>query len=383
MNLLELTTNKGYKYFVDIEGTVHKKECSECGAVKAAIQFQKQSRDKKTGLSSNCRECINTRANKNYKKRNPKRTHTIEFEGNTLYKGKFASRTYYNNEELETPVAKECTKCKEVKDVYSFYYYPESKTKKISSQCKACTSPNINHTKEVKKYGHSQVYEKKTQGGYIYHEKNGEVTARQCTICKEVKPIDDFFGCKGAFANKQRRCKICSTNATKKYRKENPEWAIQYEKKRYEENREALLEKSRRWEQENREKSNARHRRRRARVRSLPDTLTAQQQQLLMLAQNHECILTGDKENLDLEHFIPVSIGFGGTTYQNCYYMNSSLNYSKWKKNPFEWIKTQEEGIQERFYTKLVPMLAKRNKMNIEEFEAYVYECFESDNTAV
>jgi hypothetical protein len=55
--------------------------------------------------------------------------------------------------------------------------------------------------------------------------------------------------------------------------------------------------------------------------------------------------------------------------------MVGKLNYGKNNRNPFEWINSQPEEYQERFYGLLVPELAERNGMTVEEFIYHVYEC--------
>lgn len=52
---------------------------------------------------------------------------------------------------------------------------------------------------------------------------------------------------------------------------------------------------------------------------------------------------------------------------------------SKGNKNPFEWIKTREDIDLEK-WDKSVGYLAKLNNMTREEFEKYVYWCFENPN---
>ncbi|MFJ8265966.1 hypothetical protein [Peribacillus asahii] len=100
--------------------------------------------------------------------------------------------------------------------------------------------------------------------------------------------------------------------------------------------------------------------------------------------QNNQCIISGigecsslstRKNQLSIEHFIPVDWGIAGHTYENCYFMYLPLNKNKRDTNPFEWIKTQPEAYQERFHAVFVPMLVERNNMTIKEFTAYVYEC--------
>ncbi|PFW43779.1 hypothetical protein [Priestia megaterium] len=109
--------------------------------------------------------------------------------------------------------------------------------------------------------------------------------------------------------------------------------------------------------------------------KNLPHTLTELDFAKMQLEQKGKCYLN-DSTEIHLEHFIPISWGHGGTTYKNCYYMDAALNTSKSNRNPFEWILTQPEHIQKRFYNVLVPTLAARNNMTTNAFEDYVNRCY-------
>lgn len=116
---------------------------------------------------------------------------------------------------------------------------------------------------------------------------------------------------------------------------------------------------------------------RRKRKASLPYTLTGKDLKIILKIQDGKCILLCSLEGLHLEHFIPISWGIGGTTFENCYYMNGVLNSSKGNRNPFQWITAQPIHIQDNFHNKLVPMMAERNSMTVEEFTTYVNEAYE------
>jgi len=258
------------------------------------------------------------------------------------------------------------------------------------------------------------LIKKKNRIGSIYYENsNGEIVARQCNKCGEVKELYCFHKHKRFFAGVRSECKACvqkyvvetkehKREYDKQYRKENTlrisEYYKQYyadeenkERKRennkhwYEDNKERKIEQSKQWYINNRERYNENARRRvqnrRSRKRQLPNTLTKEQDTKLLEIQNNKCLLTNESKNLNLEHFIPISIGHGGTTFENCYYMEGSLNQSKYNHNPFEWIQTQSEDVQKRFYCLLVPILAKRHGMSVKEFENYVNYCFENPRT--
>lgn len=159
--------------------------------------------------------------------------------------------------------------------------------------------------------------------------------------------------------------------------KNNPE-ALERKRRRQREYRKEnyakLKEQNSAWQKENKHLVKAKLSRRKARLNRLPATLSKEDTNRLLQQQENKCWITGDSNNLELEHFIPISWGVGGTTFKNCYFMNGSLNKSKNNSNPFEWIKTQPEEYQSNFYNKLIPELASRNNMTVGEFKRYVEE---------
>jgi hypothetical protein len=278
----------------------------------------------------------------------------------------------------------------------------------------------------------SQFEERKTQRHSIYYvDRDENIVAKKCTsYCGEVKPLEAFGNMKKGLGGKHPRCKECKAKETRKFNKENPDkkaehdrnyylnnkekvneynrnWAKENrgeERREYErerrnnpeihkrrlawrrkwamENKEIEYERTRKWRKENKDAITIHGLKRRSLIKNLPFELDKEGLKNLLEIQDGVCVLS-DSTKTNLEHFIPVSSGHGGTTFENCYYMDETLNLSKGAKNPFEWVETQSEDIQERFYMVLVPMMAERNNMNIEEFEAYVNECFENKRDAV
>ncbi|MEY8748967.1 hypothetical protein [Alkalicoccobacillus gibsonii] len=175
------------------------------------------------------------------------------------------------------------------------------------------------------------------EGGYI--------SRKQCKSCHIMKYLYCFGKKADGFAKTRSICKMCKM-------KQNADY-----ESREGRTRDSKLERKRRYQCE-----------RRTAERKLPHTLTAEQDAQL----NNVCILSGATSNLQLEHFIPLSWGVAGTTFENCYYIEERLNYSKGNRNPFEWIETRFQDEKNRFYGYLVPMLAERNGMRVDEFISYV-----------
>jgi hypothetical protein len=129
----------------------------------------------------------------------------------------------------------------------------------------------------------------------------------------------------------------------------------------------------------------AQNRRRKYLIQSLPNTLTEEQREQVRKDFNYTCAITKRKENVQLDHFVPLSwgklaieYGIGGTTYANMLPLNKTLNKSKSSENPFEWI----EGAKTKFnidmsvWNKAVEYIANKHDISPAEFQNRVNECF-------
>ncbi|EJQ98547.1 hypothetical protein [Bacillus cereus] len=178
-----------------------------------------------------------------------------------------------------------------------------------------------------------------------------DIVAKECCKCYVILPLGNFSKKKRGFAGVRPICKRCDVEYRKQYQKKNPD------------------------------QGKVGDHNYRARKCLLPATLTMSDIIEMRLEQNSICLLAGSDESMVVDHFIPLSIGHGGSTFENCYYLHGYFNSTKGNKNPFEWIKSQRGFVQRRFHSILVPMLAERNKMTVEEFSKYVYRCFKNPRT--
>ena len=219
---------------------------------------------------------------------------------------------------------------------------------------------------------------------------------KKCSKCDSVKPLTDFAKDKRSKDGHTSTCKECKKQYNKKYRKENLEQIKESQKQYYKENcesrkeyqkqyskehRESQNESGKKWRKKNPEKVALKDQRRRAREKSLPDDLKPETRTKIFAHFNNTCPISGANTNLHHEHFIPLCVGHGGTTAENIYPMEGSLNLSKNGSNPFEWIKSQPQEYQENFYNILVPYLAKVNNMEVAKFTDFVYWCFDNPRT--
>lgn len=264
--------------------------------------------------------------------------------------------------------AKECTKCGEVKALGE--YQSNGKGGK-RSDCKVCVKAYRKENAEtLNEYGRKYYGENKKAHNELtrkyYEENKKSILRKQREWYEENKESAKEYAHKYYEENKEAH-----NECTRKYYEENKEAIKAANRKWHEENKEVFKEYSRKWAKENPEKLKANKHRRRARKQSLPDTLTSEQTKLLL---SQGCALTGTTDGIHLDHFIPLSWGHGGTTFENMTPLAAALNISKNDSNPFEWIKTRND-IEAWRWQELVEDLAELNGMTSKDYEEYVYEC--------
>lgn len=169
---------------------------------------------------------------------------------------------------------------------------------------------------------------------------------KRCSRCNKLKVMEtDFHLDQSQHTKKMTICKKCDHAKKQRWRLQNPA-------------------------------KEAKIRQRRMMIQaSLKNDLTKEQREQILDDFNYACSLTGNAEDVQLDHFIPVHTGHGGKTLGNMVPLTASLNYSKNGKNPFEWIKTRSSEEQERF-KHVVAYLAEQNNKSTDEYKKYVYDCF-------
>jgi hypothetical protein len=331
-------------FFENSDGEIVGKVCSECKDAKMLEEYHKD-KEKLGGRRAKCKQCI-------AKQRGT--WHVDEeliFEGIKAIKKRGVKGITYVESETMGVVAKECVVCSEIKKLEKFSKAATGLGKTIS-RCKDCD------TKLALERYYSN-HERALEEGRRYHRENREVRLLKQ---KEWREVNREY-------NKERK---------NKYRSQERAYARQ----RYFNNRDVELKRNKEWRKENPDKAAVIHHRRRARKAALPDDLTAEQYQNTSQFFGNACALTGQKENLEKEHAIPLSIGHGGTTLGNCYPMANGINQSKGNKNIFEWFEANRQRFnleQERFDI-LINWLASANAMTVEEYREYVYWCHANPN---
>jgi hypothetical protein len=326
----------------------------------------------------------------------------------------------------ENMIVKRCTMCNEKKTLDNFYKGTGAGGKQ--SRCIECQRLLIGSKK------------KKFKTTIQLININGEIVeSKECSTCKIRKPLTEFDNSNKGLGGKDTRCKDCKrayyqdnkkhfskinrqyrelnkvilsekqktyyeqnkeriTEYKKEYRKLNKEYLYQKNKEYRDSNKQHVLNKKLKWYRANKSryaegrkiyyKENpeiilaARHRRR-ARLQELPSTLTPNEISEINNKFNNGCSLTGCKDNIHLDHVIPLSTGHGGTIFTNMIPLKEELNLSKKDKNIFIWFEENKErfNLHQDKFDSLIEWLSSINQMSVTEYHDYVYWCHENYNT--
>lgn len=233
---------------------------------------------------------------------------------------------------------------------------------------------------------------------------------KTCCRCGIERELTNFHKDKRLKSGLAGHCKICHDKTVRQWQQKNPEKAKEInfraqerrrerksetQKEYYRNNRQYYRdkakeykarpegakkytpcpEKARVWRENNREALAYHRRLRKSRIRGSRVDFTKEDNEEVLKRFGGKCSLTGSPD-IHMDHFIPVATGYGDTVIGNMIPLKASLNNSKYSNNPFEWIKGQEESIRENF-KEVVIYLSEMNGMDIHEYEAHVYNCFD------
>lgn len=212
---------------------------------------------------------------------------------------------------------------------------------------------------------------------------NGKsVEAKACTTCCQVKPLESFYRNKLGVGGRNARCKSCESAAKRVYRQVNKDKERERHKRYRTENYEKCKKASYKWAKENPNAVSAIQHRKRARERSLPATITAEELDDILLYFNGRCALSGASDDVVWDHFITLSTGKVGSTKQNMIPVSSFLNKSKGDQNPITWFQKEKErlNLSEERFNSVIAYLAQANAMSVDEYVGFVYECYKNCN---
>lgn len=232
--------------------------------------------------------------------------------------------------------------------------------------------------------------EKRNRKGTRYYiDVNNRFVAKECVKCEKVKVAQEFHKDASKLGGRDYRCKECVTEYKQKHFEKNREEVLGRERKHskkyyegnreyfqnyYESNKTKILFRNREYYFENTQKHQLVNLRRRARLRNLPDNLTSESRDKILDYFKDACALTGKADDVHLDHVIPISIGHGGTTYENVVPLNAELNMSKSNRCIFDWFADNRErfDLTQSKFDELIEYLADINEMTTTEYEEYV-----------
>lgn len=197
---------------------------------------------------------------------------------------------------------------------------------------------------------------------------------RQCGKCREIKHMSAFHKDRRRASGVRSSCKECVSMDNKR-KVRDPNYDHLTPKREYRRrNVDKIREIRKRYRQRTKKEHALHEAQRRARKKALPDNFTADDLQELLYVFNGKCVITGT-EYEHMDHFIPLSTGFGGTVVGNMIPMSSAMNLSKGDRNPFIWAETL--SIEEKAgFDLAVKYLAQENGMTVEAYTEYVNSCF-------
>lgn len=145
---------------------------------------------------------------------------------------------------------------------------------------------------------------------------------------------------------------------SRRYREQNCEKERERKRREYQLNREAKIAKAKEWSQKNPEarqanQLNDKRRRRAKKSNCVAISYTSQQLQDRFSIFNNCCAYCFERENLTVDHFIPINSG-GADALYNLVPACRSCNSSKGAKDPITWMRGR--GISEDRITKLLQL---------------------------
>ena len=87
---------------------------------------------------------------------------------------------------------------------------------------------------------------------------------------------------------------------------------------------------------------------------------------------DNRCAITGERGDVVLDHFIPLSWGCVGNEQGNLIPITSELNKVKRNRNVFDVVEGLPAEHQHRFYSRVLPWIAEENDMSVAEYFDHV-----------
>jgi 5-methylcytosine-specific restriction endonuclease McrA len=169
------------------------------------------------------------------------------------------------------------------------------------------------------------------------------ISSKKCHVCKQVKPVSDFYTSAGHNDGYQSRCKPCEKKYQKERRHLYAERNERYRKQWRKDNQEHVREVDREYRANNKEIWAAKERRRRAKARNNPTFYVSAKELKKLYAS--VCAYCGSEENITLDHVVPIQLG-GAHSIGNLLPACGSCNFSKGQRLLIQWKKITRENAK-------------------------------------
>jgi 5-methylcytosine-specific restriction endonuclease McrA len=185
----------------------------------------------------------------------------------------------------------------------------------------------------------------------VKHEFIAGVESKRCTKCDSWKSLNAFNKKKDMSDGLRNACRECQKLSSKKYRQDNHEKESLRSRENRKKYKDYHCQYNQRWEKENKGKRKVYTQNRRAKIKSLPNTLTHDEWEYIKQMFDHSCAYCGTGGDLEQDHFTPLTSDTQyGTSIHNILPACSFCNRSKWFKEFEEWYPMQEFYSLERHH---------------------------------
>lgn len=276
----------------------------------------------------------------------------------------------------ETIEAKECTNCGLIKPLDSYGFCSKSSGGR-QPKCKECRklyyNANQEHIREKSKRSYFANHEENKLKRKEYYNINIEKIKKQRQ--KSYRLNKEEINAKGRLRYIENKAHILKQQQL--YRLSNIEKIREYDRKRYSLRKKERESYNKEYYRDNKHKFLIYSKKRKKYVKLLPFTMTSESWSQIERDFHNSCALTKHTFDLNMEHFIPVEWGHGGTYIGNVYPLYWSLNRSKSNTNPFVWIERGDVKslVDWNKWDTLVSYLADQNNLTVDELKNFVFWC--------
>ncbi|MGE8080048.1 hypothetical protein [Peribacillus loiseleuriae] len=272
--------------------------------------------------------------------------------------------------------AKECTQCGLIKPLDSYGFCRKSSGGR-QPKCKECRKNYYNMNQEyIIKKSRKHYYAKHGENKLKrqeYYRINREEIRREQRKWYYLNKEEIAANSKIKYLKKREqileKCRL--------YRLRNLEKIREYDRNRYPLRKKERESYNKEYYRRNKQKFTFNAKKRKKYVRALPFTLTPENWLMIERIFHNSCALSEHTSDLNIEHFIPVVWGHGGTYVGNVYPLYWAINRSKSDTNPFVWIEREDVKslVNLNKWNELISYLANQNDLTVDELKDFVYWC--------